>query len=159
MITRPLDLTSRLRPPPRSLDFLFLVNGGLIVLFFLLFGSRFVLAPGLGISEQGGYDAAAGFSLPVASGAAVWAAPATVVISVPRSNMVLAENGMYNYAQLRAWLAGRAKQEKNPTLLVRADARVPLQDLVTISEMARAAGFVRVQLAAEPPPPGAAAGP
>jgi len=49
MITRPLDLASKLRPPPRDFDFVFLVNGGLIVMFFMLFGSRFVLAPGLGV--------------------------------------------------------------------------------------------------------------
>src|SRR5207248_1917121 len=49
MITRPLDLAAKLRPEPRNFDFLFLVNGGLLVLFFLLFESRFVLAPGLGL--------------------------------------------------------------------------------------------------------------
>ena len=32
MITRPLDLASRLRPEPRSFDWLFYVNGGVIVL-------------------------------------------------------------------------------------------------------------------------------
>ena len=30
MITRPLDLASKLRPEPRNLDWLFLVNGGLM---------------------------------------------------------------------------------------------------------------------------------
>lgn len=49
MITRPLDLASRLRPPPRGLDWLFVMNVALVALFFSLFGSRFVLAPGLGL--------------------------------------------------------------------------------------------------------------
>ena len=34
VITHPLDLASRLRPPPRNFDALFLVNGALLVLFF-----------------------------------------------------------------------------------------------------------------------------
>ncbi len=141
MITHPLDLASRLRPPPRSFDMLFLLNGGLIVLFFFLFGSRFVLAPGLGVD----------FRLPQMSGAAEGATAATVVISVPRSNMVLAEDGMLNYAQLRDWLRQRASQEKGLGLLVRADRSVPLEDLGVIAEMARAAGFTGgVQVAMEP---------
>jgi biopolymer transport protein ExbD len=32
MITRPLDLASKLRPEPRNFDFLFLINGGLILI-------------------------------------------------------------------------------------------------------------------------------
>ena len=49
MITRPLDLSSRLRRPPSGYEFIFYVNAGLIVLLFVLFGSRFVLSPGLGL--------------------------------------------------------------------------------------------------------------
>ncbi|HUJ44351.1 MAG TPA: biopolymer transporter ExbD [Opitutaceae bacterium] len=140
MITRPLDLAAKLRPPPRSLDLLFLVNGGLIVVFFFLFGSRFVLAPGLGVT----------FRLPEMAGAIEGAAAATVVISVPRSNMVLVEDGMYNYAQLRPWLQKRARQEKGLVLLVRADRSVPSEDMGIIADMAVQAGFVRVQWAMEP---------
>ena len=104
MITHPLDLASKLRPPPRNFDALFLVNGALIVLFFFLFGSRFVLAPGLGMD----------FRLPEMAGAIEGAAPATVVISVPRSDMVLVEDGMFNYTQLRGWLQKRGQQGKGP---------------------------------------------
>jgi len=113
MITHPLDLAARLRPPPRSNDALFFVNGGLILVFFALFGSRFVLAPGLGV----------GFRLPEMAGAG--AAPTRVVISLPRSDMVLVDDGMLNYAQLRGWLEKRAHSEKGLALLVRADRQVP----------------------------------
>jgi biopolymer transport protein ExbD len=140
MITRPLDLASRLRPPPRNFDALFLVNGALLVLFFFLFGSRFVLAPGLGVN----------FKLPEMAGAVDGAARSTVVISVPRSNMVLVEDGMLNYAQLRDWLQKRARDEKGLALLVRADRSVPLEDVGAISAMATQAGFTGgVQLAME----------
>jgi biopolymer transport protein ExbD len=140
MITHPLDLATKLRPPPRNFDVLFLVNGALIVVFFLLFGSRFVLAPGLGVT----------FRLPEMAGALEGAAAATVVISVPRSNMVLVEDGMFNYAQLRPWLQKRARQEKGLVLLVRADRGVPSEDMGIIADMAVQAGFVGVQWAMEP---------
>ena len=52
MITRPLDLASRLRPPPRNFDVFFYVNLGLMVLAFTVLGSRFVLAPGFGVDFQ-----------------------------------------------------------------------------------------------------------
>jgi biopolymer transport protein ExbD len=138
MITHPLDLAARLRPPPRNFDALFLVNGALIVVFFLLFGSRFVLAPGLGIN------------LPEMAGAIEGAASATVVISVPRSEMVLVEDGMFNYTQLRGWLQQRARKEKGLVLLVRADRRVPSEDMGVIAHMAMQAGFAGVQWAMEP---------
>ncbi|MDD2763994.1 MAG: biopolymer transporter ExbD [Opitutaceae bacterium] len=140
MITRPLDLASRLRRPPRSFDALLLVNAALLVLFFLLFGSRFVLAPGLGVN----------FKLPEMRGAMEGAARATVVISVPRSDMVLVEDGMFNYAQLRDWLQKRARNEKGLVLLVRADRRVPSEDMGVIAEMAVQAGFAGIQWAMEP---------
>jgi len=141
MITRPLDLASRLRPPPRNFDALFLVNGGLIVLFFFVFGSRFVLAPGLGVS----------FQLPEMAGATQGAAAATVVISVQRSNMVLVDDGLLNYAQLEGWLKARARQEKAPVLLVRADRSVPTEDMGAIAAMAGEAGFAGIQWAMEAP--------
>ncbi|HZL44912.1 MAG TPA: biopolymer transporter ExbD [Opitutaceae bacterium] len=141
MITHPLDLASRLRPPPRSFDALFFVNGALIMVFFVLFGSRFVLAPGLGV----------GFQLPEMAGAG--AAPTAVVISLRRSDQVLVDDGMLDYAQLRVWLEKRARREKGLALLVRADRRVPLEDLGIIAEMAAKAGFTGgVQWAMEPGP-------
>jgi len=141
MITRPLDLSSKLRPPPRSLDALFFVNGLLIAGFFMLFGSRFVLAPGLGI----------GFRLPEASQAVEGAARTMVVISIPRPDMVLVPDGNLNYSQLMGWLQQRSKEEKGFSLLVRADRRVPLEDISRIAEMASQAGFTGgVQMAMEP---------
>lgn len=141
MITHPLDLAAQLRPPPRSFDLVFLVNGGLIVLFFLVFGSRFVLAPGLGVD----------FKLPEMPGAVAGAAPTLVVITLERSDVVFVPDGMLNYAQLRGWLEKRARNEKGLALLVRADRRVPLEDMGVIAEMAGRAGFTGgVQWAMEP---------
>ena len=124
------------------------MNGALIVVFFVLFGSRFVLAPGLGVS----------FRLPEIAGAVPGAAPTAVVISLPRSDMVLVDDGMLDYTQLRGWLEKRARSEKGLALLVRADRRVPLEDLGVIAEMAVNAGFTGgVQWAMEPVSTGAPA--
>jgi biopolymer transport protein ExbD len=140
MITRPLDLASRLRPPPRNFDGFFVVNGGLVLFFFALLGSRFVLAPGLGVD----------FQLPEIPGARAEAVRTTHDIAVKEGGLIIAGNGSITKKSLGEWLKGEAKITKEPVLLVRADARVPWSDLADILGLAREAGF-RVQLAAEDP--------
>jgi biopolymer transport protein ExbD len=139
MIARPLDLSSRLRPPPHGTGALHYVNVGLLGLFFSMFGSRFVLAPGLGVD----------FQLPQLAGAQAGAAQTTHVISVLRSGTIFSENGLVDIGQLREWLNARAARSgPRPTLLVRASAGVTLAKLAEIEGAAHDAGF-RVLLAAE----------
>lgn len=140
MITRPLDLASKLRPERRNFDVLFFVNLGSIVLFFSLFGSRFVLAPGLGVD----------FRMPEMRGALAGAAPTQRVISVLPSGQIFAD-GLLNMAQLRGWLTVEARKLKEPALLVRASAGVPLSQLAEIVDAATEAGFTRVVVGAEEP--------
>ncbi len=148
MITRPLDIASHLQPPPRSMDWLFYVNGGLIVLFFFLFGSRFVLAPGLGVD----------FRLPEMPEAQINAAATTHFISVKRGGIIFASgSGALNLAQLREWLHAQAQTVKTPVLLVRASADVPVSELVEIYTVARQAGFA-IHQGAEAPPASDSAG-
>jgi biopolymer transport protein ExbD len=146
MITRPLDLASRLRPSPRNFDWVFFVVGGLIVLFFSLFGSRFVLAPGLGVD----------FRLPTLPGAQAGAAATTHVITIKsggfkNGGFVFAESGALNVKQFGDWLKAAARTTKAPVLLVQASADVPMADLTDILTIAQEAGFVRVQFAADRP--------
>ena len=147
MITRPLDLASKLRPEPRNFDFLFFVNGGLLVLFFLMFGSRFVLAPGLGVD----------FRMPSMPGAVVGAAQAESVISVLPSGQIFAD-GLLNMAQLRQWLQVEAKKSRQRSLLVRASVGVPVEEIADIVSAAREAGFAHIVLGAEEPASRAASG-
>ncbi len=140
MITRPLDLASRLRPAPRSFDALFYVNVGALALFFLVFGSRFVLAPGLGVD----------FQLPVTRGALVSAMTTTSTISVKNSGQILAD-GLLSMPQLREWLKTEVKQNKHPSLLVRMSAGVPVSVQNEIASAAKEAGFESVIVAAEEP--------
>ncbi|MFA6289738.1 MAG: biopolymer transporter ExbD [Opitutaceae bacterium] len=141
MITRPLDLSSRLRPAPRSFDFIFYVNAGLIALMFVLFGSRFVLSPGLGVD----------FKVPPADSALVSAVPTDVVIAVKGADLAFVEGAKVNSEGLRLWLIERAKGHEGLRLLIQADASLSTRDLTDICEMARQAGFAAVQIAAEPP--------
>ncbi len=140
MITRPLDLSARLRPPPRSFDFLFYVNAGLIALMFVLFGSRFVLSPGLGVD----------FKVPVSDAAVAGAMPTDVVIAVKGADLAFVEGAKVDSAGLSRWLVERAKGHPGLRLLVQADATLSTKDLTDIYEMARVAGFAAVQIAAEP---------
>lgn len=147
MITSPLELQSRLSPPPRDVDFFAWVNLGLIALFFGLLGSRFVLAPGLpiGVSDSQGID------LPRVSGAVEGAAPASVVVSVRRDNVILFEGGMYTLSELRKQMEEYAKAHPRAVMLVRADREVSMQAFLDLCDMARQVGFASVLAAAEQP--------
>lgn len=143
MITRPLDLASKLRPEPRDFGALFFVNAGLIVLFFALFGSRFVLAPGLGID----------FQPPRVEGANANARPPTHVITLTNSGVVFTSAGPHKMEELPAWLKEQAKGTESPTLLMHSEALVPVAIVAKIAGQARRAGFAHVLSAAEEPVP------
>lgn len=139
MITRPLDLASKLRPEPRNFDALFLVNGGMLVLFFMLFGSQFVLAPGLGVD----------FRLPELPDAMRDARETSSTISVKNSGQIFAD-GLVTMDQLREWLKVEARKYKRPSLLVRMSSGVPISVQNDIVSAAREAGFgSNIVLAAE----------
>ncbi|HEY1794455.1 MAG TPA: biopolymer transporter ExbD [Opitutaceae bacterium] len=145
MIARPLDLASRLRPVPHGTGALHYVNVGLLGIFFMLFGSKFVLAPGLGVD----------FQIPEVEDAQSGAARANHVISVLRSGQIFSEDGLIDVAQLRAWLKAKAPRSgPAPTLLVRASSGVTLSKLIEIEDAAHEAGF-RVLLGAEESRPSA----
>ena len=126
MTTRPLELASRLQPGPRNFDGLFFVNAGLLVLFFSLFGSRFVLAPGLKIELR-----------PMA-GARATASPTTHYISVNSSGVIFINQGPVKLEGLKEWLREESTRTKTPSLLVRAGR---MDDLAEIVSVATAAGF------------------
>lgn len=145
MITRPLELESRLSPPPRDLDFVAWVNVAVIVLFFGLLGSRFVLAPGLpvGVGGPGVID------LPSVGVAAGDPGPVSVVVSYRRDNVILFEGGMYSLTDLRRQMAVYTAKHPGAVMLVRADRQVSMQAFLDLCDMARSVGFANVLVAAE----------
>ena len=148
MIARPLELASRLSPPPRDLDFFAWVNVAVIALFFGLLGSRFVLAPGLpiGVGDGGGV-----IEPPSVGPSSVAPGPSSVVVSVRRDNVVLFEGGVYSLPELRKQMADYTKNHSGAVLLVRADRQVSVQALLDLCEMAKSVGFASVLLAGESP--------
>jgi biopolymer transport protein ExbD len=143
MITRPLDLASRLRRAPRSADWVFYVNIGLIVLFFALFGSRFVLSPALAVNGEN-------LRLPPVPEGAASLLPSSLMISVKANGQkFVVPNGLVSHEQLQAWMAERAQRTPGATILVRADRGVDFDEVAQISAAAEKAGLICI-LAAEP---------
>ncbi len=148
MITRPLDLASRLRPVARGWDTLFYVNVGALAVFFFVFGSRFVLAPGLAVD----------FALPRAGERATSALATDVVIAVPASGMAVVNGAVLDFAGLGPWLREQARKadlgvhDREPApkrLLVQAAATLPARDLAEIYALAAEAGFAGVLIATD----------
>ncbi|MDB6113134.1 MAG: Biopolymer transport protein ExbD/TolR [Lacunisphaera sp.] len=141
MITRPLELESRLSPPPRDLDAVAWVNVGLIALFFTLLGSRFVLAPGLLIGT-GGQD----FLLPTAKG--LHPVPtASVVVNYRQDDVIIFEGAIIKLPELRERLGTYARQHPGEVLLLVADRRVSAQAVSDLAATAQSVGFAALLVA------------
>jgi biopolymer transport protein ExbD len=147
VITRPLDLESRMSPPPRDLTGVAWVNVGMIFLFFSLLGSRFVLAPGLLLGAGGG-----GTELPVVSASSLTLAETSVVIRYDREGVILFEGGMYrSLAELRPPLAAYAKNHPGAVIQLNVDRRLSTQAWADLVAMAESVGFANTLLGANPP--------
>ena len=153
MITRPLDLESRLRPPPRDLDLVAWVNVGLIVLFFGLLGSRFVLAPGLviGVADQGAADAARPASTLEGAG------PASVVVTFRRDNVILFEGGMYSLPELEKQMRAYVRKHPGAVMQVNADRQVSWQSILALCDVAKSVGFANILIPTDSPGPAGSA--
>ncbi len=149
MITHPLELESRMSPPPRDLDFVAWVNVAVIALFFGLFGSQFVLAPSMRIGV-GGEEA---LVLPRSIVPLEPTGRHLAVVSLRSDRIILFEGGMYSPSELRRHMEVYVKTHPGAVMLVRSDHQVSAQALVDLIEMARMVGFANVLLAAEPPAP------
>jgi biopolymer transport protein ExbD len=138
MITHPLDLASRLRRAPRSFDWIFYVNFGLIALFFVLFGSRFVLSPVLAVDGEN-------LTPPAMPEGTVRLMPSTLFMSVKANGQKFVDpNGLVTNEQLKVWLAERAKRTPGATLLIRPDAAVRFDEMTAISAAATEVGLYPV---------------
>jgi len=145
MITRPLGLLDRLRPAPRSFDAIFFVNAALLAVYFALFGSQFVISPGVQLENPS-------FAVPRTDVAVAGAARTALVIDIPRPGIVITPEGQQTYQRLGDWLMTQRGERTGTRVLVRIDrTAVPMQDLMTVYELIRTAGF-DVQLAAERAP-------
>jgi biopolymer transport protein ExbD len=148
MITHPLDLASHLRRAPRSFDWVFFVNFGLIALFFVLFGSRFVLSPALAVDGENVH-------LSPMPENAVGLLASTLVVSVKANGQILVDpDGQVSGAQLKLWFADQARRTPGATVLIRPDAAVRFDEVTKISAAAKEAGLFPI-LAVRPVKAGA----
>lgn len=137
MITRPLDLQSHLSPPPRDFSAVAWVNVGLIVLFFSLLGSRFVLAPGMLVE------------LPKMDSSLLTAVETSALLNYRRESMIVFGTGVYTLADIQAPLAAYAKAHPGSTLQVIADKQVSTEALLKLGDIAAGAGFKNFLVSAE----------
>jgi len=122
------------------MEYVFFVNLALIGVFFGLWGSPFILSPGLRID-----------SLPVVPGARAGAGPTTEHVSVRASGQIVTSDGLKTPAQLEEWLKRRppSKAGLPPSLLLKAERDVSMGVLSGIIGAATRAGFNVVVIAAE----------
>lgn len=143
MITRPLDLLSRLNRPARDLDVMHWISVIVVMVFFTLVGSRFVIAPGLLI---GGNEAE--FGLPRLGGGAQYLATAPVVVGFRRDNVILFEGGVYKrLVDLAGPLQAAGRRHRGEILHVMADRQVSVVLVAELSELAIKSGFGGVHMA------------
>ncbi|TVR54118.1 MAG: biopolymer transporter ExbD [Puniceicoccaceae bacterium] len=143
----PLNLQDQLPRPTRRFPLLPILDVALILLFFGLFQSGFVVAPGLSLE------------LPRTAGEPVDHAARFRILTVEEvegSELLIFEGRVLNLAGLERLLPTLEKPTRDEVLLIRLDRRVSLETLVRISEVARDAGFERIHLAAESAPAAAA---
>lgn len=143
MYVRPLDLLSRLRPEPRSFDWIHFLNAGILILFFTLFGSRFVLSPAIVIDQP--------VKVPGMPSSSVALTASTCVVSIKANGQIFTPDaGRVSFEQLEQWLEQKARLAEAPTLLIIADQTVSYRELSRLYAVASRNGFKTVALAAEP---------
>ena len=134
-----LDLEKEI-PKPARLSFWPFVDICAIGLMFAVFGSKFIMTPGITLA------------LPEVENSQVAIAPVYEVVTVTEvkgEEMVFYQDSVLDLESFAKLLAERGYLPKDATLLVKADARVSMQTLSSLSELAIEAGYARVQLATE----------
>ncbi len=109
-------------------------------LFFALFSSKFVVAPGITLA------------LPQVTSSHVSIAPIYEVITVSEAKgqeMIFYKDSVLNLLSLQKVFDAQARPASNATLLVKADARVSMATLSALSDLAIQAGYAQVQLATD----------
>ncbi len=138
MITRPLNLLSRLKKPSLRFDVVALFDILVIVFGFTLLSSRFIFAPGITID------------LPRVAADDLVGVRTDAVLTIGANEMLLFEGSILNYDNFVERLGEHFQGDPDGSLLIRADRRIPMQTLLEVAELARSAGVARVQVAASP---------
>ena len=141
MKVRPFNFEAHLRRKSRRLDPVPFIDACLMAIFFTLFGSTYVFAPGVTLN------------LPTSRTATLDALPVYEVLTVGEiegSERILYDGRIFNLETFEKSLIGSASERSGVTLLVRMDEDVSVRTLSELCDIARGVGFREVQIAAEP---------
>lgn len=141
MKARPFDFEAQLHAKSRRMDPVPFIDACLIVIFFSLFGSSYVFAPGFTLRLPGSRTAAAD-ALPVYE--------VLTVGEIEGAERILFDGRIYNLETFGKSLLTSGEDLGETTLLVRMDEAVSVGTLSAVCDIARAAGFREIQIAAEP---------
>ncbi|MDQ8183017.1 biopolymer transporter ExbD [Pelagicoccus sp. SDUM812005] len=111
-----------------------------IGMFFVLFSSKFVMAPGITLA------------LPEVGASQVAISPIYEVIAITEvrgEEMIFFKDSKFDLVSLEKHFEKRGAAPKGATLLVKADVAVSMRTLSLLAELAIEAGYSRVQLATE----------
>ena len=137
MLSQPLNLERYIRTKPESrLEVVPIMDILVIVVFFGLFGSPFVMPPGLEVDLE--------LSENLVSRVAV-----TAVLTVKRDNMLLFEGQNLKLNQFEERARQYLEGKENAVLLLRLDPGIKMDTFFKISGEAKAAGFSKVHVAGE----------
>ena len=137
MFSQPLNLERFIRTKPESsLEVVPIVDILVIVVFFGLFSSPFVMPPGVEVDLE--------LNENLVSGIAV-----TAVLTVKRDNMLLFEGQNLKLNQFEEKAREFLKGEKDAVLLLRLDPGIKIDTFFKISGEAKKAGFSKVHVAGE----------
>ncbi len=145
LLTRPLDLAARIEAPRSRVDAVAFADIGLIAVIALFFSQSFLFSPGVAIDLPVPEDTEAVVGVRADAVATVWQGEVITVL------------GAYPFSRAEAAMDALVAETvtTEPILLVLVDRSTSLDQLATIFETARRAGFASVQMAARDPEPGA----
>lgn len=141
MIVQPFNFTARLKQTSVGFDIVPFIDFCLLLVFFTVLGSRFVVAPGLTVN------------LPAMQAATSDAVPTSRVLTVGEvegRELIIYDNRVQSLKTLADSFAEHPAAAPGEVLLLRLKRDVSVQLLVQINELAAQAGFSAVQIAAEP---------
>jgi len=118
----------------------------LIAFMLTLLGSRFVYAPGSQVALDD-------LLLPESSMRPLAGVPTVDVLTLLQEGRVIYDGqfmSVGSWSDMLAEPGAAERQSEHAILLVKADARVSLQAFLRIADLAREAGYARVQIAERP---------
>ena len=137
MISQPLNLERYIRTKPgTSLEVVPIVDILVIVVFFGLFSSPFVMPSGVEVDLELNENLVSGIGV-------------TAVLTVKRDNMLLFEGQNLKLNQFQEKAREYLEGKENAVLLLRLDPGIKIDTFFKISGEAKQAGFTKVHVAGE----------